>query len=340
MSREHRDEKVSRRRNAICDAARFSQFSILFSLNNRKQKVDGNIWIRFYDALQKGLKEIAGPTDENDVPKNFPRASSISTHMLAKFSLILPDSLHAIYTPLSNYLAVRESFDFSTIPEVPLFLQSSEMQHEEYRLFLLNTMLNGIRDELDIKLINNTYIMRNILFCYGSTLSSRKTDLVILQIINRILVKSKKSGFLFNNHGLILWMTQAAIKVEAFEYDLIETMLSIIENMEDVMRREHRNSQELLQILLILLRKLSKGRITSQGFLSFLKTFNQTRRASTKLSRDDIDLVHEFIQVFVSIDQIKSINTLEKSTDVSLDNVTKMILLETKNFVAKASTAK
>lgn len=320
----------------------FSNCSLSLSLYfhpHRKQKVDGNIWIRFYDALQKGLKEMAGPTDENDVPKNFPRASSISTHMLAKFSLILPDSLHAIYTPLSNYLAVRESFDFTTIPEVPMFLQSSEMQHEEYRLFLLNAILNGIRDELDIKLINNTYIMRNILFCYGSTLSSRKTDLVILQIVNRILVKSKKSGFLFNNHGLLLWMTQAAIKVEAFEYDLIETMLSIIENMEDVMRKEHRNSQELLPVLLILLRKLSKGRITSQGFLSFLKTFNQTRRAAVKLSQADIDLVHEFIRVFVPIDDFKSMENA--TTDAPPhENVIKMILLETKNFVAKPNAAK
>lgn len=313
------------------------QFS---NCSHRKQKVDGNIWIRFYDALQKGLKEMAGPTDENDVPKNFPRASSISTHMLAKFSLILPDSLHAIYTPLSNYLAVRESFDFTTIPEVPMFLQSSEMQHEEYRLFLLNAILNGIRDELDIKLINNTYIMRNILFCYGSTLSSRKTDLVILQIVNRILVKSKKSGFLFNNHGLLLWMTQAAIKVEAFEYDLIETMLSIIENMEDVMRKEHRNSQELLPVLLILLRKLSKGRITSQGFLSFLKTFNQTRRAAVKLSQADIDLVHDFIRVFVPIDDLKSMENATTDAPPPHDNVIKMILLETKNFVAKPNAAK
>lgn len=110
--------------------------------------------------------------------------------------------------------------------------------------------------------------------------------------------------------------------------------------MEDVMRKEHRNSQELLPVLLILLRKLSKGRITSQGFLSFLKTFNQTRRAAVKLSQADIDLVHDFIRVFVPIDDFKSMENATTDAPPPHDNVIKMILLETKNFVAKPNAAK
>lgn len=254
--------------------------------------------------------------------------------MLAKFSIVLQDSLNSVYAPLSNYLGVRESFDFSTIPELLILLQSSEIQYEEYRLFLLNTILHGMKDELDVKLINNTPVMKILFFCYGSSLSSRKSDLVILQIINQILMKTKKSEFLFDRHGFILWLMQAAIKVEAFEYDLIEMMLSLIEKSQEALIRENRNCSELFQILIILLKKLSKGKITTQGFLSFLKTLNLTR-GSMKLDDGDIELIHEFIQVFIPEFQMKTARLLKNSPENSLDDLTKKILNETKNFVSK-----
>jgi hypothetical protein len=272
------------------------------------------------------------------LPKTFPRAASISTNLLAQFSIVLQDSLNVIYAPLSNYLAIRESFDFTTIPELLVLLQSSEIQYEDFRLFLLNIVKSGIKDDLDIKLINNTQIMKIMFFCYGSSLSSRKTDLIILQIFNQILVKTKKAEFLFDRHGFILWLMQAASKVEAFEYDLIEMMLILIENSQEAMIRENRNCSELFQILLILLKKLSKGKITTQGFYRFLKTLNLTRSATMKLANDDIELIHEFIKVFIPEFQMKTIHLLENSPENSpFDDFTRKIFYETRNFVSKSN---
>lgn len=157
-----------------------------------------DIWIRFYDSIQFGFGEITEGTKIDGKPeeKHFPRAASISTQILAEFVKVLPNSLHAVYPVVANYFAVCEKFDFTYIPEALVLFHNSDVQQLELRLFLLDAIFNGIKDDLDYKILNNTPLLKMIFSCYGCPLSERKIDFRILKIADRLMTKTSKVEFL------------------------------------------------------------------------------------------------------------------------------------------------
>ncbi|KAG5673714.1 hypothetical protein PVAND_003735 [Polypedilum vanderplanki] len=154
------------------------------------------------------LKKIIPKGHKSGDKIEFPRVAPVSSQLLSEFFNVIPNKLHCVHSILANYVIVREIFDFATIPEFMILMCSYELNQEEHRLFLLNTINDGIRDELDFKLLNNTPIIKMLLSCFGTTISSRKIDLLILKIIDNLIVKAKATEFLTDRYGLLLWMYQ------------------------------------------------------------------------------------------------------------------------------------
>lgn len=309
-----------------------------------------DIWIRFYDSLQQGFGEISeGTKIEGKTEKHFPRAASISTQLLAEFVNILPNSLHHAYSVVTNYLSVREKFDFSTIPELLVLFHSHEVHQEEQRLFILNVILNGIKDDLDFKLLNNTPLLKMIFSCYGCPLSNRKIDFTILRIVDRIVTKTSKVEFLIQRYGLALWIFEVAAKVEAFEYDAIEIILTLIEDSFKAIKREMKSGDDasckrLLAALLVILPKFTKTRLAAGSFLSFLMTVNGIGKFA-HISKEHHDLVYDLMKIYLPEnllihvsyvdDHPEAIKFMDKK-DVfgkSLDEMTKNILVESRDFM-------
>lgn len=234
-----------------------------------------DIWLRFYDSIQHGFSDIREGTegDQKDPEKHFPRAASISTQLLAEFVNILPNTLHNLYGVVSNYLVVKYKFDFTRIPELLVLFHSSDVQQEEHRLFLLNAIFNGIKDDLDFKLLNNTPMLKMIFSCYGCPLSNRKIDLMILKIVDRIVTKTSKIEFLMDRYGLALWIFQVAAKVEAFEYEKIEMILSLICDSLAAIQREVKDGDDVARCrlhssVLAISPKLTKTRLSAECLLN------------------------------------------------------------------------
>lgn len=315
-----------------------------------------DIWIRFYDSLQFGFGEITEGTKVDGKPdeKHFPRAASISTQILAEFVKVLPNSLHTVYPIVANYFAVCEKFDFSSIPELLVLFHSADVQQLEIRLFFLDAIFNGIKDDLDFKLLNNTLLMKMIFSCYGCPLSERKIDYMILKIADRLVTKTSKVEFLIQRYGLALWIYQVAIKVEAFEYEAIETILTLIEHTVDAIRRELKGAgdescRRLLASLLVLLPKFTKTKLTAAGFSSFLKTIN-TIGIFDHITKEHHDLILDLDRIFLSSDQLQQVNYITEhpeackfieSNDLfsksltTFDKSTKTVLLESREFLLK-----
>lgn len=346
MPRNQRKQKVSVGFNV-------SKQLILIYIFHRGTK---DIWIRFYDSLQLGFGEIKEGTKVDGKPEenHFPRAASISTQILAEFVKILPDSLHSVYNVVANYFAVSEKFDFSTIPELFVLFHNSEVHQMELRLFLLDSVFNGIKDDLDFKILNNTPLLKMLFSCYGCPLSERRIDFLILKIVDRLVTKTSKIEFLIQRYGLVLWIFQVAVKVEAFEYNAIETILDLIEHTVDALRRDVKSddkpsSKRLLISLLVLLPKFTKTKLTAASFSSFLKTINNIGLFDHTITKDHHDLILDLIKVFLSGDQLQHINYLlehpgahkfiesredfSKSLESSKDPATKSVLLESREFL-------
>lgn len=276
------------------------------------------MWIRFYDSVQHGFGDITEGTkiDSNiSEVERFPRAASISTQLLSEIVNILPNSLHRVYNVVANYLIIRQKFDFTTVPELLVLFHSSEVHQDEHRLFLLNAIFNGIKNDLDFKLLNNTPLLKMIFSCYGCPLSERKIDLLILKIIDRLVEKTGKVDFMIQRYGLMLWIFQAAVNAEAFEYDKIEVILSLIANSFDSIKTEVKCinidwTKNLLDSLLVILPKLTKSRLTSESFLSFLTTVNNIKLFDY-IQVNDRDMILELAQVFLSDELMWHVNYLK-----------------------------
>jgi hypothetical protein len=220
------------------------------------------------------------------------------------------------------------------------------VQQEGHRLFLLNTIYNGIKDDLDFRLLNNTPLLKMLFSCYGCPLSDRKIDLMVLKIINKIVVKTSKVEFLTLRYGLALWIFQAADKVEAFEYDAIEMILALIENSFDALQKEvngkdNSSGKRLLAAVLTLLPKFTKARLTGSGFVSFLKTVNGISEFSF-ISQENRDLIFDLVKVFVPSDLLRSVTYFinhpeatifnQPGTSLSTDDITTTIIDHSRRF--------
>lgn len=272
---------------------------------------------------------------------------------MAEFVNILPNPFHHSYNVVANYLAVREKFDFSSIPEMLVLFHSSDVQQEEQRLLMLTVIHNGIKDDLDFKLLNNTPLMKIILSCYGCPLSDRKIDSMIIKIVDRMVKKTSKVELLIQRYGLALWIFQVAVKVEAFEYDTIELILKMIEHTIDAIKRDVEEGDEesfkrLLASLLVILPKFTKTRLTGAGYLSFVRSINKIGLFK-HIDMDHHDTVVELAKIFLSDDLLQRVTYLDdhpeackfvdtkenfsKTLAPTVDKETRNILTECREFV-------
>lgn len=236
-----------------------------------------------------------------------------------------------------------------------VLFHSSEVHQEEQRLFILDAICNGIKDDLDFKLLNITPLLKMIFSCYGCPLSDRKIDFAILKIVDRIVSKTSKVELLIQRYGLALWIFQAAVKVEAFEYDAIDLILTMIEHTFDAIQREVKagddtSCKRLLASLLVLLPKFTKTRLTPASFGSFLKTVNGVAQFSF-INKEHHDLIVDLMKIFLPENLVKPVMYLDehpeacsfvstkenftKSLQPNIDLTTTQILIESRQFMIK-----
>lgn len=234
-----------------------------------------------------------------------------------------------------------------------VLFHSSEVHQEEQRLFILDVICNGIKDDLDFKLLNNTPLLKVIFSCYGCPLSNRKIDFSILKVVDRIVSKTSKVELLIQRYGLALWIFQVAVKVEAFEYDSIDLILTLAEHTFDAIRREvkagdNASCKRLLASLLVLLPKFTKTRLTAESFASFLRTLNGISQFSY-ISKEHHDLILDLMKIFLSEKLIQPITYLDnhpkacpyamtkgsfnQSLPSDVDLITKKLLIESREFI-------
>lgn len=297
--------------------------------------------------MQKGLAEVKeGTRTENKDEKHFPRAANVSTRILAEISRIIPNKLHPTYSIICNYLIMKEKFEFATIPELLALFHSSDVQHEENRLFLLNMINNGISDNLDFKVLNNTPFLKIILSCYGCPLSNRKLDLLILKIIDKLVTNTDKTQFLIEKYGLGLWLFQNSVGVEPFEYDILEMLLTLIEHVYKVSKTNQQIQKILNQSLLILFRKFTKTKLTIQSFLNYLTVVNGINQV-TRMNDEDTKSFLDISSVFIPMEYMQHLMYLWTNPEASkylesdkayrktitTDEVTRNVAVEVRKFI-------
>lgn len=270
------------------------------------------MWIKFYDGLQKGLYELKDDSKANV----FPRAPLLVTRMLTEFIRVLSSKLHNAHHLICNFLIIKEKMDLWTLPEYMILFQSSFPENEEHRLFLLDVIFNGIRDHLDIKVLNNTPMLRMLLSSYGCPpLSTRKTDFMILKIFDRLMATENGMKLMLEKHGFAVWLFQLSVKVEAFEYDTIEMILTIISNIATKKDIKDENSKILMKSLLKLLPKLTTGKISPKLLTSILVSTNKLGQFRY-IQTNQLELILDVMGKHLSKEQSQSVKYLSQHPEI------------------------
>lgn len=299
--------------------------------------------------MQKGLADVReGTQDEDKNVKHFPRAASISTQLLAEIFNVLPNKLNNVNGVVSNYLIIKDKFEFATIPEHLVLFHSHDIHHEDHRLFLLNAIHNGIKSNLDFKLLNNTPLIKMLLSCFACPLSNRKIDTIILKIIDRLLTKTDKTQFLVQKYGLGLWIFQASVNVEAFEYDVIELIINLIEHVHCAMKNDSDTCKRLLASMFVLLEKFTRAKLSLSSFTKFLTVINEIKQFNY-LNDEHSELILEMAKMFIPLENMQHLTYIkeypnackyleskdEYAKTINLDISIKKLFLEVREFLIK-----
>jgi hypothetical protein len=244
--------------------------------------------------------------------KSFPRPASLSTQCLAEVGNILSNSLHGLYSVISNYLIVMKGFQFNTVPEYVVLFHSADVKHEEHREFLLSMILNGIKDDLDLKLLNSTPLLKMLFGCYSCPLSNRKLNELILKIFNKLVLKTRTSDFLINKYGLISWLFQIVDGLEAYEYETIDIIVEFVENIVNSTDFGKCEEKDKLHLMLVkLLSKFTKSKLSTTTFIKFLKTLLNIAKFDT-LQEENLNSILEFVKLFVDDVETFELNYIQK----------------------------
>lgn len=91
---------------------------MLLCYRNVKERLLG---MQFLDALRNGVASLKNKTLNPQLP-------CIIATFLARTSLILAQTHHAMYIPLQNFIIAKLSLNLNTVPEFFTFFHSSEVE--------------------------------------------------------------------------------------------------------------------------------------------------------------------------------------------------------------------
>ncbi|RZC40078.1 nucleolar pre-ribosomal-associated protein 1, partial [Asbolus verrucosus] len=142
-----------------------------FHLEARQVGKDNLLWLRFVEAICKGMAVV------DDFSLN-----SFVGIFLARMALVLTQPSDVMYVPLTQYLAAKDSLDFSTIPELYTFLHSSHVDFKEHKLFILEVLRDGLKCEKDFTTFLRSMGFKLISELCSSTVCDFPTKVLILDI--------------------------------------------------------------------------------------------------------------------------------------------------------------
>lgn len=140
-----------------------------FHLEGRQNGKENSLYMKLVTGVCEWLAESESPMN------NF------ASIFYARTALILSKPTHIMLPHLSQYLFIKKKLDFSTIPELYTYLQSSHVDHKEQRQFLFEILKDGLICENDYKVFFKSMSLKLLTDLFSST--DRDTKLLILEIL-------------------------------------------------------------------------------------------------------------------------------------------------------------
>uniref|UniRef100_A0A1B0AKD4 Nucleolar pre-ribosomal-associated protein 1 n=1 Tax=Glossina palpalis gambiensis TaxID=67801 RepID=A0A1B0AKD4_9MUSC len=239
-------------------------------------------WIQAYENLQSGLDELRSAWLTNKTNRGTPRVPYIPTLFVAKTFNITTEPTHRLYKQLTMYLRLKQSFNFQCIPEFNVLFYSSEVEHQEYRRFILEIIVHGVKCNSDLFLLISTNTLKVLMAFYNAPMSTLDLNLLILVLFSTCAKIPSACKLLIENVGLLPWLSTIVQSIEFHQFDVIEGVICILNNLWyslKVQQREFHNflylQKEIHKIIIQLLPFLS-SRISLSRFAKLMNIMGKT----------------------------------------------------------------
>lgn len=265
--------------------------------------MDKDVWSCLFDITQNGLAELKkSATIRTDTVA---RAPFISSLFLGHTANILPFGSHDMYRTLANYVVLKPVFEFKCVPEFIRTIFSSNTNYNQEREFTLGILNNGLKTFADFELMADSPIIKTIFSYYGAPSSSRVSNLLILSIINTIVRIPSANYNIIKHNMLLVWLNSCIDKLEGFEFDTVDGLINIINNIWFSAKLIAISYQErykvinfkILLLLIKMLPKLSSKHISLKSLSRFMNILYKTANPKSmgKIPRSLIETLLSFL---------------------------------------------
>lgn len=258
------------------------------------------LWVQTYENLQQGLADLRNTWMKHKSNSGTPRVPYISGLFVAKTFNLTTDPTHLLYKKLTMYLRLKSSFNFQCIPEFNVLFFSPEVEHQEFRQFIVEVIQHGIKSSSDLFLLVSTNTFKVLMGFYGSTMSTLDLNLKILSLFSTCVKIPASSKIMIDHIGIIPWLSSIINSIEFYQFDVIDGLISIINNLWYAIKanqREFHNFNHILlemhRLILQLLRLMSP-RISIQNFAKIMNILNKTCLNSAQhlaMSHDQLSII-------------------------------------------------
>ncbi|XP_004520303.1 uncharacterized protein LOC101462025 [Ceratitis capitata] len=240
------------------------------------------LWLQAYDNIQSGLSDLRDAWVKHKRNSGTPRVPYISGLFVAKTFNLTTDPTHLLYKQLTMYLRLKNSFNFQCVPEFNVLFYSPEIEHQQFRQFIVEVIRNGIKSGSDLFLLVTTNTFKVLQGFYGSAMSTLDMNLLILSVFSTCAKIPASSKIMIDHVGLLPWLSSVISTIEFYHFDIIEGLISIISNLwysVKAFAHEFHNlahiSLEMHQLVLRLLPHLS-ARISPHNFARLMNVLQKT----------------------------------------------------------------
>ncbi|XP_017859334.1 PREDICTED: uncharacterized protein LOC108611305 [Drosophila arizonae] len=261
------------------------------------------LWTQAYDNIQSGLGELRNYwLAQRRVHGGTPRVPLIPVLFIAHSFNISTDPTHLLYKRLMMYLQLKQSFNFQTIPEFNIFFYSQEPEHQQFREFIVQLLSHGIKCSADLFLLVSTNTFKVLLSFYGSNLATLDTNLLLLSVLSTCVKIPGAVKIMLDHVGILSWLMGAIRDVQFHQFDIIEGIISIVNNLWYAMAASQSELTDyahvqlrLLHLVLHLLPLLSP-RVSIPSLARLLNVLQKTTAAASSgqyraLSGQQLDML-------------------------------------------------
>ncbi|XP_029716858.2 uncharacterized protein LOC109422362 [Aedes albopictus] len=271
--------------------------------------IDSKFWLHLFNATQNGLATLnsrkptnAANKSPSTASKALSRPAFLPALFIGKTINILPDALNELHATLTQYFLLKDTFDFKAVPHFLVMFHSSDVKHNDHRIFILETIYNGLKTHDDFMVLRLSPVIRAIMDFYDSSLSNRELNILILNTLNSIAKIPKSCEAMVNSLGFLTWLSEQIEAIESFHFDTIEAFLGILCNLwySAKIQQKNYNMKQLNRSVLIMVLKflpLLSTRSSSKTLTRFLNLLEKT--TTLKENEQNLELVSDEVLEFM-----------------------------------------